>query len=151
MVWLWTLLIAVLVLCLPIVVIYARRRLLTGAGGHFDCALDVGGSSSGPQWALGFARYHRGQLEWFRALSLSPRPALSINRCSTDYLHQRQPSFLEASQLFDHSCVVTIRNRFNEHEYELAMEPHNVMGLMTWLESAPPGSHVLPGSQDSPL
>ena len=53
--------------------------------------------------------------------------------------------------LFDNSWIVTIKDRFSEHEHNLAMDLDNVLGLMAWLESAPPGSHYLPGSADSPL
>ena len=58
---------------------------------------------------------------------------------------------LEEVVLFDNSWIVTIKDRFTGHEHNLAMDLENVLGLMAWLESAPPGSHYLPGSADSPL
>ncbi len=135
------------ILAVPIIALFARRRWLTGQGGLFDCAHRFGNG----QWNLGFARYRGDALEWFRAFSVSLSPSLIIRRGRSDYVEQRVPTAEETDMLFENSLVVLVRGRHDPASHVLAMEPGNVMGLMAWLESAPPGTHVIPGSADSPL
>lgn len=135
------------IVIVPFVAMYARRRWLTGQGGLFDCAYRD--SDSG--WDLGFARYRGDNLEWFKAFGVALTPARVIRRGLNDYVEQRPASETELDTLFHDSRVVRIRGRRDAHEHMLAMEPQHTTGLMSWLESAPPGSHVLPGSADSPL
>lgn len=142
----------VAVLCMPFIALYARRRWLTGQGGLFDCAYRVSDSGvPGSGWVLGLGRYRGDHLQWFRAFSLRLKPSVQFQRGVTTYEHQRPSSGLEAVVLFDESRVVTIRDRVTGREHALAMDPDSVMALMSWLESAPPGSHYLPHSEDSPL
>lgn len=141
----------ILLLVMPFVGLYLRRRWLTGQGGLFDCAYRTSEGVPGSGWVLGLARYREDRLEWFRVFSLSFRPAVQFLRSATSYVHQRPASGLESVVLFDDSRVVTLRDRVSGKEEAVAMEPDSVMALMSWLESAPPGSHYLPGSADSPL
>ena len=149
--------VAIVVMCvtgivaMPFIGLYARRRWLTGQGGLFDCAYRVAGEAAGGGWVLGLARYRQDRLEWFRAFSLGLRPSVSLHRGMTTYLHQRPATGLEQVVLFEDSRVVLVRDRVSAREYCLAMDGDNGMGLITWLESAPPGSHYIPTSADSPL
>lgn len=136
---------------LPFVALYARRRWLTGQGGLFDCAYQFRHLQGRNQWSLGFARYRADQLQWFRAFSLSLLPAVVIHRGRSDFIEQHEPKRDELGSLYEHARVVVVRNRETGVQNVLSMEPQNVMGLMSWLESAPPGSHLLPGNSDSPL
>ncbi|MCC2593052.1 DUF2550 domain-containing protein [Tessaracoccus sp. OS52] len=138
-------------LCVPFVALYVRRRWLTGHGGLFDCAYRASEGVPGSGWVLGLARYRGDQLEWYRAFSLALRPALEFQRGVTTFAHQRPSSGLEAVVLFDESRIVTLRDRVTSREHSLAMDPDAAMALMSWLESAPPGSHYLPHSADSPI
>lgn len=143
-------LIVVAVVLLPFVLLYLRRRWLTGQGGLFDCAHRERDDTPGHGWALGVARYRGETLEWFRSFSLALRPKLVLQRAGTLYVHQRSPEGLEAIALFADSRVVTVKDRVTGHLHTLAMSCDEVLALMSWLESAPPGSHYLPGSADSP-
>ena len=67
------------------------------------------------------------------------------------WLHRRAATPVEEVTLFNQSWVVRIKDRVTGDEHTLAMDLENVMALMAWLESAPPGSHYVPGSADSPL
>lgn len=144
-------LVCVAVVMAPFVLLYLRRRWLTGQGGLFDCAYRLRDAPAGAGWVLGVARYRGETLEWFRSFSLSLRPKVVFRRAGTQYVHQRAAVGVEAVTLFDDSMIVTLRNRVDAHTSELAMTPDEVLALMSWLESAPPGSHYLPGSADSPL
>lgn len=135
---------------MPFVGLYSRRRWLTGQGGLFDCAYRVVDGVPGSGWVLGLARLRGDRLEWFRAFSLGLRPAKFFQRGTTTYVHQRPASGLEQVVLFENSQVVSLRDRVTGREHCLAMEGDTSMGLITWLESAPPGSHYIPTSAESP-
>lgn len=149
--WLTTsVILAVCVCLLPFALLYARRRWLTRQGGLFDCAHRMRDAGPGVGWVLGFARYRDNRLDWYRAFSLALRPSRSFSRATTVWQRRRPATALEAVVLFDESHIVTISDRFTGHEHNLAMSLDNVMALMAWLESAPPGSHYPPRSAGSP-
>lgn len=145
-----TTVLVVAVVLLPFALLYLRRRWLTGQGGLFDCAYRVRDDAPGVGWVLGMARYRGEALEWFRAFSISVKPKVVLQRAGTAYVHQRSPEGIEAIALFEESRVVTLRDRMTGKVHSLSMGPDSVMALMSWLESAPPGSHYLPRSADSP-
>lgn len=134
---------------LPFVLLYLRRRWLTGQGGLFDCAYQVE-STPGSGWVLGLARYRGEELEWFRSFSLALRPKLVFPRVGTAYLNQRRPAGLESIALFEGALIVSVRDRTSGKTSSLSMTADDVLALMSWLESAPPGSDYMPGSADSP-
>lgn len=145
-----TTLIIVALMLLPFVLLYLRRRWLTGQGGLFDCAHRVRDDAPGVGWVLGMARFRGENLEWFRSFSFSLHPKLVLQRAGTAYLHQRRPEGIELIALFDNSVIVTVKDRSSSHVHTLAMASDEVLALMSWLESAPPGSHYFPASADSP-
>lgn len=138
-----------LVVAMPFLALYARRRWLTGQGGLFDCAYRVTDGETGTGWVLGLARYREDRLEWFRAFSLGLRPSVSLKRSMTRYVRQRPASGLEQVILFEDSRVILVRDRTTSRELSLAMDSETTMGLITWLESAPPGSHYIRTGADA--
>lgn len=152
MVWqfVMTAVIIIAVVLLPFVLLYLRRRWLTGQGGLFDCAHRVRDDSPGAGWVLGMARFRGESLEWFRSFSFGLKPQLVLQRAATTYLHRRSPEGIEAIALFDNSVIVTVKDRATAHVHTLAMASDEVLALMSWLESAPPGSHYFPSSADTP-
>ncbi|MBB1483449.1 DUF2550 domain-containing protein [Tessaracoccus sp. MC1865] len=146
----WTTLMVIAIVLLPFALLYLRRRWLTGQGGLFDCAYQINEKTPGSGWVLGMGRYRGENLEWFRAFSLNLRPKRVFPRVATAYVHQRQPAGLEAIALFEDSMIVTVRDRFTGSTSSLSMARDEVLALMSWLESAPPGSNYLPTSADSP-
>lgn len=139
------------IICLPFILLYARRRWLTGQGGLFDCACRIVEGPAGSGWVLGLARYRGDELQWYRVFSLALRPSWTMRRELTAYAKQRSSDDVESVVLFDESRIVTLRDRATGQERTLAMEPGAAMGLMSWLESAPPGTHFVPRSADSPM
>lgn len=139
------------VVAMPFLGLYVRRRWLTGQGGLFDCAYRMTEGVPESGWVLGLSRLRGDRLEWFRAFSLSLRPAVIFQRGMTTYVHQRPASGLEQVVLFEGSQVILVRDRMTGLEHCLAMDGDTSMGVITWLESAPPGSHYIPTSADSPL
>ncbi|MCC6495180.1 MAG: DUF2550 domain-containing protein [Propionibacteriaceae bacterium] len=129
----------VVLLLVPVVFLGARRRWLSRQGGLFDCSLRLSTSTPGTGWVLGVARYSGDNLEWFRAFSLSLRPRLIFPRSKASAGLQREPDPIESVLLYDDQRIVRMELD-DGRSWELAMAVASLTGLLSWLESAPPGS-----------
>lgn len=127
------LLLAVLLL----VLLAARRRWLSRSGGTFECSLRLRTSTPGAGWVLGVGRYHGGRLEWFRFFSLSVRPRETFPRSRVRVVDGRDPDPVEAVSLTAESRILALE--VGPQTRELAMSEDSVVGLLAWLEAAPPG------------
>lgn len=130
------LVIAFLVVVIPILWLYLRRRWLSRQGGMFDCSLLVG-----RRWVIGVARYSGEYLQWFRIFSLSLRPRISYRRTSTQALETRELTEAEVDDLYAGMRVVRLEATMDfegPETWELAMPTESVTGLLSWLEAAPP-------------
>ena len=127
------LLIGFLLLVIVIVALYvSRQRTLSRRVGSFTClhrtdaAVDV-------VWTVGTAQYAAGRLDWWRAVSLSPRPAHSWSREDLTLL-ERRPLGHE-----DHAGrpIVLVHCRHRGEVFDLSMSDQACGGLVSWLESGP--------------
>ncbi len=128
----------VLAVLIPVVWLTARRRWLSRQGGMFDCSVRLNATTPSAGWVLGVARYSGESLQWFRALGLSLRPGKVITRGQATVTGQRAPTPVEAVVLFDDQRIVELSTPSGP--CELAMSPDSITGLLSWLESAPPGT-----------
>ncbi|MCB0911964.1 MAG: DUF2550 domain-containing protein [Propionibacteriaceae bacterium] len=135
----WVALALVLVLLVPVVFLGVRRRWLSRQGGLFDCSVRLSSKSPGSGWALGVARYSGDNLEWFRVFSISLRPRLIFPRSQARAGTQRDPDPIESVFLYDEQRVLTLELA-DGRSWELAMTSASLTGLLSWLESAPPGA-----------
>lgn len=129
----------VIMLVLPVVWLYARRRWLDRQGGMLQCGLR--GGSLGERWRLGAARYNGEELQWFRAFSLSFQPRLRFRRTATAVRDSRMTTPEETAELYGDLQVVEVDSApdFGEGQrWELAMHSESATGLLSWLEAAPP-------------
>ena len=135
------LLLAVLLL-LAAVAVVLRRRTLARAGGTFELSVRVRHGRPGRGWVLGIGRYREDQLQCFRIFSLSPRPRRTWDRSALQIEGRREPTGAEAYTLFSGHVIVccTARRGQDAVDQELAMSPASLLGLQSWLESAPPAS-----------
>lgn len=129
----------VLLLVVPVVLLGVRRRWLSRQGGLFDCSVRTPGTGPGTGWVLGVARYTGDNLEWFRAFSLALRPKVIFPRSRSHAGAQRDPDPIEAVVLYDDQRIVSLELT-DGRSWELAMSVSSLTGLLSWLESAPPGS-----------
>lgn len=134
-----TALVVVVVLLLPVLYLGGRRRWLARQGGLFDCSLRLSIARPGSGWALGVARYSGDNLEWFRAFSASLRPRLILPRSRSRAGTQRDPDPIESVVLFDDQRILRLE-MVDGSSWELAMSVASLTGLLSWLESAPPGA-----------
>lgn len=132
-------LVLAVVLLVPLLWLGARRRWLARQGGLFECSLRLSTKTPGTGWVLGVARYAGDNLEWFRAFSLSLRPRLIFPRSQTRAGLQREPDPIESVLLYDDQRIVRMELD-DGRSWELAMAVASLTGLLSWLESAPPGS-----------
>jgi hypothetical protein len=135
----WAALVVAVVLLVPVVFLATRRRWLSRQGGLFDCSLRLSTTTPGAGWVLGVARYSGDNLEWFRVFSPSLRPRFifprSISRAGT----QRDPDAIEAVVLTNEQRIVNLELT-DGRSWELAMSTASMTGLLSWLESSPPGA-----------
>ena len=132
--------------------IAARRFLLERGGGTVECGLRKG---SGP-WRLGLASYQREELCWFGIFGLSMRPDEVFPRRDLAVVSRRVPSDAEAASLGPGMIVVECELGEDDGQLgapgsggapgggtvELALGEAALTGLLSWLEAAPPGSHL---------
>ena len=98
-------------------------------------------STPGAGWAIGVGRYSEGSLQWYRFFSYSPRPRKQFVRDGLRVVQTRDPDPVEAVALDRDQRVVRVVTRGGTpEEWELAMSPDSVTGLLAWLEAAPPGA-----------
>ena len=118
-----------------------RRRWLARDGGTFECSARLRTTTPGAGWVLGMARYGGDQLEWFRFFSYSTRPRRRFRRGEVRVVDTRDPDPDEALSLYAGQRVVTLEERRGERsvQSDLAMGSDSLTGLLSWLESAPPG------------
>jgi len=141
--------IGVVVACIAaaFALLFMRRRLLSRAGGTFECSvrLHPPAKASGPTaargWMLGLGRYAGDNLEWFRVFSFSHRPRYVFTRAMT-VVRRRQPAGAEAFSLYAGHRVIEIR-LVNDETIELAMSEAALTGFLAWTEAAPPGHERL--------
>jgi Protein of unknown function (DUF2550) len=125
---------------LTAVVIAARRFLLERGGGTVECGLRKG---NGP-WRLGVASYQREELYWYGALGLTMRADEVFPRHDLTVVSRRLPTDAEAASLGPGMIVVECKlgEDSGQRTVELALGESALTGLLSWLEAAPPGSHL---------
>lgn len=135
----WAALILAVVLLVPVIFLASRRRWLSRQGGLFDCSLRLHRKTPGAGWALGVARYSGDNLEWFRVFSPSLRPRLIFPRSVSTAGIQRDPDPIESVVLTDDQRIINLELADGQ-SWELSMASASLTGLLSWLESSPPGA-----------
>lgn len=130
--------VAFIAIVLPICWLILRRRWLARAGGLFDCSLRLRTTTPGAGWVLGVARYSEDRLEWFRSFSLALRPRVVFERAETRAGRQRTPDPIEALALLEDQRIIML-DETDGTSWELSMSNDALVGLLSWLEAAPPG------------
>ncbi|MCA4132171.1 DUF2550 domain-containing protein [Arthrobacter sp. M4] len=108
-----------------------RRFNLRRALGTVDASICMADNS----WQMGVCRYQDTELEWFRLLSLSPRPLHRFRRSSLELLGRRRPTDEELVKVQPDVVVVELRHEGTS--FLLAMNFDAYAGLSSWLEAGP--------------
>jgi hypothetical protein len=124
--------------------IAVRRYLLERGGGTVECGLRRGAGS----WRLGLASYQREELCWYGVFGISMRPSETFPRRDLTVASRREPSDVETASLGPGMIVVECElttpaaGPAATRTVELALGEAALTGLLSWLEAAPPGSHL---------
>ncbi|MGA8850627.1 MAG: DUF2550 domain-containing protein [Aeromicrobium sp.] len=117
-----------------------RRRVITkGAAGTFDMSTNRN-VDPGTGWTLGFAVYGDVELRWYRTFSLSPRPRYRFARGTVLIEGRRAPIGSENHAIYLGHVIVDTKNQCGVRQ--MAMSANALTGLLSWLESSPPGGRV---------
>jgi len=130
----------VVLLLVPVLFLGLRRRWLSREGGLFECSVRLFTETPGTGWVLGVARYSGDNLEWFRAFSVSLRPRMIFPRSQSHAGAQREADAIESVVLYDDQRILSLELS-DGRSVEVAMAVASLTGLLSWLESAPPGAH----------
>ena len=109
--------------------IAARRFLLERGGATVECGLRRRGGS----WRLGVASYQLDEFRWYRIFGLSMRPQQAFPRRE---FAEHEVSILGPGRIVA-ECQLA-----GSGPVDLALAESALTGLLAWLESAPPGSHL---------
>lgn len=142
-VWWWlvdSLLLVVVVLVLLVVGLLVRGRLLARSGGAFDMSVTRGAEPQAKGWMHGLAVYGDTELRWFRTFSLSWRPRYRFTRGDVQIDGRREPLGDEVHAIHPGHLIVGTTHASGVQQF--AMSPNALTGLLSWLESSPPGQRV---------
>ena len=117
--------------------IAARRFLLERRGATVECGLRQPGRS----WRLGLASYQLDEFRWYGSFGISVRPEQAFPRRDLTVVARRPPTPAEESILGLGRIVAECQLGAGA-TVDLALAESALTGLLAWLESAPPGSHL---------
>lgn len=141
--WLWlidSLAFIVGVFVVLIIWLVLRRRVITqGTGGTFEMSTNRN-VDPGSGWLMGFAVYRDAELQWYRAFSLSPRPKYRFARGTVLIEGRRAPIGVESHAVHLGHVIVDTKNQCGVRQ--MALSANALTGLLSWLESSPPGQRV---------
>ena len=136
--WLFAALLILLVLAAA--GIAARRFLLERGGATVECGLRRPGPKS-RSWRLGLASYQLDEFRWYGIFGVSMRPEQTFPRCDLAVVARRPPTEEEITILGPGRIVAECQLGAST-TIDLALAESALTGLLAWLESAPPGSHL---------
>jgi Protein of unknown function (DUF2550) len=134
--------------------IAVRRFLLERGGATVECGLRRPGGS----WRLGLASYQLDEFYWYRVFGFSMRPGQAFPRRDLAVVARRPPTAEEVTILGPGRIVAECElggsggggsggtggtgTGGTGGGVDLALAESALTGLLAWLESAPPGSHL---------
>ena len=144
-VWLWFVdslaVILSVVLAVALWLVVRRRVLIRRSGAAFDMSVNrFPNGDVDSHWILGFAIYRGPELHWFGTFSVSLLPRYRFVRGEVIVERRRTPVGKETQVLPADHIAVSTTNGLGVHQ--LAMSSGALTGLMSWLESSPPGQRV---------
>ncbi|WP_410811628.1 DUF2550 domain-containing protein [Micromonospora sp. 067-2] len=141
--------IGVAVILGALLILFARRAVVTRSGGIIRLSVRVTTMLDGRGWSPGFGRFAGDELRWYRMFSFALRPKRVLSRKKLVVERRRLPEGQE--RLSMPADWVILRCTSQHAPVEIAMARSTVTGFLSWLEAAPPGA-VSPrlASQDWP-
>lgn len=127
----WLGLAALLAALALVAALATRQRRLIRRVGSFTCCWAAGAAQLAG--VPGVAQYGTGRLDWWRSVSLLPRPARSWSR--------EQLEVVQRQELSEHDergrLLVRVSCRHGAETFTLTMSAPAYAGLVSWLEARP--------------
>jgi hypothetical protein len=133
-------LIVLLIIVSSVLVLLLRRRILQRDGG-FELCLRLHPGRWGGGWVFGIGRYDGDEIAWFKTFGLSLRPRRCLARRNLEVLDRHRPDEEDESLVPPGHVVLSCR--VGGRTLDMSMEEQAVTGFLAWLESAPPGQHLV--------
>jgi hypothetical protein len=121
-----------------LLLVFARREIISRRGGTIDMNLRLSTFVPGRGWSPGLGRFTDEELRWYRLFSFGVRPRRVLTRQGLVVEGRRPPAGEERVAMPRGWVVVRCRGRGSP--VEIALAESALMGLLSWLESAPPGA-----------
>lgn len=129
--------IVVVLVLIYMLTLLARRGWLSVRGGLFDCALRPVGAK---KWRTGLARYQGEYLEWYLVWHPWPLPTRLFARDKCELVGLRDSDASESRLGYATAKIIDLKVAdATPDQFQLALNAGSAMGLVSWLESAPPG------------
>ena len=151
----WLFVAFLILLVLAVSGIAARRFLLERGGATVECGLRWPGRRRGQRWRLGVASYQLDEFRWYGIFGVSMRPREAFLRRDLAVVARRPPTEQETTILGPGRIVAECQlggaasgtgtgtgTGTGSATVDLALAESALTGLLAWLESAPPGSHL---------
>ncbi len=132
----------VFVLLCVLGLLFARREIISRAGGTIELSLRLSTMVAGRGWSPGIARFDGDELRWYRVFSFSIRPRRVLLRRGLVVQSRRLPD--AAEQLALPEDWVILHCVTQETPVEIAMADATIAGFLSWIEAAPPGAVSMP-------
>jgi hypothetical protein len=144
--------IAVLILLSGLILIYARRQIISRRGGTIDMNMRLSTYVPRRGWAPGVGRFTPDELRWYRVFSFGLRPRRVLLRHGLVVEERRRPEGAERLAMPEGWVIVRCRSVATASSYragmavrdtagtdvEVALAEAALTGFLSWLESAPP-------------
>lgn len=127
-------------LILFLVGLLIRRWWLGRSGVSFEMSINRSAGIDPSGWRLGLAIYGETELAWYRTFSLSLRPRYRFTRGDVLIDGRRQPEGHEVHAIHAGHLIVGTSHASGVQQF--AMSANALTGLLSWLESSPPGQRV---------
>ncbi len=138
-------LVFLVLLLLAIALVVLRRWLFTRSGGVDICWRTL--APTGSTWTFGQGRYSDASLSLFRSFSPLPIASLVLPRDQVELGMRRSADTGEHDLLPVGAVIVRcMTGPVTPRDLELAMSEEVLTGFRSWLESVPPGSMGVGGS-----
>lgn len=132
---------AVLILLFGLIVMYARRQIISRHGGTINMNMRLSTYVPHRGWAPGVCRFTNDELRWYRVFSFGVRPRRVLSRDGLVVEERRRPEGAERLAMPEGWVVIRCRPKGGTGPpVELAIAETSLTALLSWLESAPPSA-----------
>ncbi len=130
----------IVLLVLLLAGLLVRRRILSRRGAAFEMSVNRSPDVGAKGWMLGLAVYGETELAWFKTFSFSLRPRHRLTRGDVQIDGRREPVGHEVHAV--HAGHLIVGAQHADGVRQIAVSANALTGLLSWLESSPPGTRV---------